>query len=681
MSGLKANGGITTGGSRRAQRRFIVAALLAIGLGATALNPVPPPVAAQEPQVTPGVLIVDTLPGEGAAADRHEHGEGVIAVPVPGEAAAALGPNPEPTPIGSGNLIACFGSGVPEQVQGDVSAALDVLDRSLNLKGPPIEIDVAWTPLPSPRSLAAAGPGSFVSDNRLPIPGTRYPIALANELLDVDLSPRSPCGSSRAGEVVLYLNSDAGGDGSLWHLGPEAPGASQIDLRSVALHEVIHGLGFISSASVVGGSTQWPYDNGHPYVYDTKLNRCSKPCLRVSTANSLKPGPNERLVDGDVAFGTTNGSPIDLYVPPVWMTGISLSHVDETIYPFASGLALMTPFVGNGERFEALDPATASILQEIGWPLKLAPAPPQGVVLAGIDQGVVVDALPARVTDGVPPSGYRIEARQVDGDQQRAAPIINVDSLPAELSGLSNGVTYRIEISAQTSGARSASTSGGLVRPGLSSPFVTPETFAQRVLTDWTGRALAADRAALIAALDDGQNLSELIATGPAASDLADDARAIVRLYLGFYQRQPDDDGLAFWIAQSRRGAPLAWIANFFAYAAEFEDRSLSEADFVTVTYERMLGRQPDRSGLLYWTQRLEAGLGRGRMLMRFANTPEHLQRTGAQTEVISTYWAMLGRQPTAEEADTAEDLVRAEGRVALIASILSSGEYLRSLD
>lgn len=81
---------------------------------------------------------------------------------------------------------------------------------------------------------------------------------------------------------------------------------------------------------------------------------------------------------------------------------------------------------------------------------------------------------------------------------------------------------------------------------------------------------------------------------------------AIARLYRGIMGREPDTGGMAAWctdIAQYGRDAVFNDIVNDFAISAEFAAlyHGKPTAEIVTIVYANALGRQPDADGLAYW--------------------------------------------------------------------------------
>ena len=94
------------------------------------------------------------------------------------------------------------------------------------------------------------------------------------------------------------------------------------------------------------------------------------------------------------------------------------------------------------------------------------------------------------------------------------------------------------------------------------------------------------------------------------------DVQRLEELYVAFFNRVPDADGLAYWIGQMNAGQSINQIAESF-YNAGVQYSSLtgfssgmSNADFVNVVYSNVLGRSDgaDAGGLAYWTGELDSG-------------------------------------------------------------------------
>lgn len=100
---------------------------------------------------------------------------------------------------------------------------------------------------------------------------------------------------------------------------------------------------------------------------------------------------------------------------------------------------------------------------------------------------------------------------------------------------------------------------------------------------------------------------------------------SLIDLYIGFFNRVPDADGLAYWIRQYKAGVPLDQIADHFYRAAIMYSAqtgyssAMTPEAFVEIIYKNVLGRSgsttPTASEINYWADHLKAGMTRGALL------------------------------------------------------------------
>ncbi|MBI3711664.1 MAG: DUF4214 domain-containing protein, partial [Burkholderiales bacterium] len=100
---------------------------------------------------------------------------------------------------------------------------------------------------------------------------------------------------------------------------------------------------------------------------------------------------------------------------------------------------------------------------------------------------------------------------------------------------------------------------------------------------------------------------------------------SLIDLYIGFFNRVPDADGLAYWIRQYKAGASLDQIADHFyraaiVYSAQTGYSSaMTPEEFVEIIYKNVLGRSgsatPTATEVKYWADQLKAGMPRGVLL------------------------------------------------------------------
>jgi Ca2+-binding RTX toxin-like protein len=104
---------------------------------------------------------------------------------------------------------------------------------------------------------------------------------------------------------------------------------------------------------------------------------------------------------------------------------------------------------------------------------------------------------------------------------------------------------------------------------------------------------------------------------------------AVVELYVGFFNRVPDAEGLNFWLNQMDRGMSTAQVADaFYSSAQQFSSltgysSTMTDDDFVRVIYKNVLGRsEVDAGGLAFWSHALADGTAtRGALLDSILNS------------------------------------------------------------
>lgn len=90
--------------------------------------------------------------------------------------------------------------------------------------------------------------------------------------------------------------------------------------------------------------------------------------------------------------------------------------------------------------------------------------------------------------------------------------------------------------------------------------------------------------------------------------DITDDL-LIQQLYVSYFNRPADLDGLAYWKSILQTGYPISAIANSFSASAEFNSiYSGTSTEKIGLLYKNTFNRTADLNGLLYWTNLLESG-------------------------------------------------------------------------
>jgi hypothetical protein len=134
-----------------------------------------------------------------------------------------------------------------------------------------------------------------------------------------------------------------------------------------------------------------------------------------------------------------------------------------------------------------------------------------------------------------------------------------------------------------------------------------------------------------------------------AASISPADLKGIEELYIAFFRRIPDADGLTYWIDEFKGGKSLTQIADAF-YNAGIQYSSvtgytsdMTNVDFIKIIYANVLGRTgttaPNDSEIGYWNTQLTNGIEtRGSLV----NTMLNVVHTQYANDPV---WGWVGKQ------------------------------------
>ncbi|MBR7799130.1 peptidylprolyl isomerase [Undibacterium fentianense] len=139
------------------------------------------------------------------------------------------------------------------------------------------------------------------------------------------------------------------------------------------------------------------------------------------------------------------------------------------------------------------------------------------------------------------------------------------------------------------------STSYAVTDKGIAGTVTSLQTSQTSIkFTDFTVSLLAGDKSKTIAAAD---------------------LNSLIELYIAFFNRVPDAEGMIYWISEIKAGKTIEQLAdNFYSAAITLTEvtgysDSMSNSDFVKKIYKNVLGRdEVDQEGLNYWTTELNRG-------------------------------------------------------------------------
>ena len=350
---------------------------------------------------------------------------------------------------------------VPSDAKAAFQFAVDIWAANFE-SSVPVDIEIHWEPSTINGVLGSARPGDYYNAfDGAPDQDLWYPSAIANKIAKKDLAPSKV-------DIVLRFNSNA-----LWYtnLDGKVPKLNY-DLTSTALHEIGHGLGFLSNAEYdrffgTGYIIQpTPYD---AYVQLADGRRFTDFCARSAELGRAMTSP--LTWSGAIATAANNGTKPKLYSPRPYEDGSSITHLDENTFLSGTTNAVMTPVLDPGEIFRSPGPIALAMMDDM---LQKPPAnKAQTLPTKPINVKALVGDKYALVTFDSPSCRRidRITGYNVTIDQTGETQVFT--SSPAKITGLKNGQSYSFTITAENINGKSEAVTTNNVKPQAG---VTPTT-------------------------------------------------------------------------------------------------------------------------------------------------------------------------------------------------------------
>ena len=342
---------------------------------------------------------------------------------------------------------------MPSLARPAVQAAVDIWSENF-ASTVPVNVNVKWGSSSSYGVLASASAkNNFSNFNGAPDKTLYYASALANALAGRDLDPTSP-------EIEISITSNAP-----WYYGTDGNcPARSFDLVSVILHEMGHGLGFVSgnyydAFSGFGRVDQpTPFDAYAQLPDGRRLADMPSPSLEAGKAMT-----SDLVWSGENAVKANNGIKPKLYTPSTYEPGSSISHLDEATFSQSVDNAVMTPNLDSGEVFHLPGPLVLAMFEDMRQkpPAGIAagtPQPPQNVKALIGDKSAIVRF--------DPPVNFRsAQVSKYDVTNIQTGNVVSVSESPVTISGLKNGTKYTFSVSATNSLGTSNSVNTNSVTP------------------------------------------------------------------------------------------------------------------------------------------------------------------------------------------------------------------------
>ena len=221
--------------------------------------------------------------------------------------------------------------------------------------------------------LGSASPISVARNfTNAPVQSTWYPIALANSLFGGDLAPTG-------NDIRAVFSSTLGTPGCLdssgWYFGLDgnAP-PNRIDFVTVLLHELGHGLGFLTLVDLATGIKLNGFDDAYMRFLEDhttgktypQMSDAERVAASINTGNLHWTGAEVVTGSGGLTAGRHPSGHVQMYAPNSQDEGSSVSHFDTALSPDE----LMEPSYTGPRHNVGL---SLELFQDLGWGTAAAP--------------------------------------------------------------------------------------------------------------------------------------------------------------------------------------------------------------------------------------------------------------------------------------------------------------------
>ena len=367
----------------------------------------------------------------------------------------------------------------PDWAKKEVQAAVNVWSANFS-SSVPITVDASWGRSSSWGVLGSARPGSFFSAfSGAPDPSLWYSSATANALAGRDLDKANP-------EIIIQVNS-----GAIWNTrGDGTPSSIEYDLESVFIHELGHGLGFLSNDAYDPFYGLGSLDQPTPFDAYLQTSDGRRLADLPTPSQELGVALTSSLVwNGALGIKANGGIKPKMYTPSRYEPGSSTSHLDENTFSKSGLDSVMTPSLDPGEVFRQPGPLLLAMMEDMrnkppaGVATEL-PLSPRNVQAFTGDSSALISFDPPVNLRTAQISEYVIKNIKT-GTEKKSL------TSPVLMTGLKNGTSYTFSVVAKNA-------------LGASDPVATKSVTPQ---AGWKSTVLdsAADGKSLASATFNGQ--------------------------------------------------------------------------------------------------------------------------------------------------------------------------------
>ena len=221
----------------------------------------------------------------------------------------------------------------------------------------PIKVQAKWESLGT-NVLALSSPSSFYkSFDGARLSNVYYPVALAEKLAEKEMNGTEP-------DIICTFNNKMD-----WYLGTNGDGPSkQYDFVTVAIHEIVHGLGFAGFFDAEHGTGDLNNSLHLPSIYDWYIHKNNLQLADHDHFDMPSTQLKEALESGELSIHGNSGTSIEkVYSPSNFNAGTSIYHYNESGFEAGDANAIMSPFIFKGEAIHYPGDRTLQILADLGW--------------------------------------------------------------------------------------------------------------------------------------------------------------------------------------------------------------------------------------------------------------------------------------------------------------------------
>lgn len=175
-----------------------------------------------------------------------------------------------------------------------------------------------------------------------------------------------------AGQFNNKLGQSGCLSGTTWYFGTDHnPGSNQVDFLGTAVHEMMHGLGFLSFVGSDGALNGGFMDNFSTFLRDASTGKNwsdmtdgERATSILNDGNLVWNGAKTIAMDSLLSAGV-NGGKVQLYAPSSYENGSSTSHFDIAVHYSSDADEVMEPY----DAFPQESIMASAAFCDMGWEL------------------------------------------------------------------------------------------------------------------------------------------------------------------------------------------------------------------------------------------------------------------------------------------------------------------------